>query len=164
MASSKKPGGGVANGAMAQEECLFRCSNLFEISTDFYPLSKDEALYTKDAVFIKDKNYMIMEEPVILDVVTIAALNLNHMKTPDNYDEIMINKIKLMLSLALKNGCKNIILGAWGCGVFKNDPIRVSKLFEEFAYGDFDNIVYAVINDHNSVSNNYEIFKNTLNK
>jgi len=78
MASYKRPGGGVERGARSQEECLFRCSNLFHvISKDFYPL-KEEALYTKDAVFIKDKNYNLME-PVTLDVITIAAMLVVHM-------------------------------------------------------------------------------------
>ena len=45
MASHKRPGGGVENGARAQEECLFRCSNLFDVvSKDFYPLNTFECL------------------------------------------------------------------------------------------------------------------------
>ena len=76
MASYKRPGGGVKRGARAQEECLFRCSNLFEIPESFYPLQQDECLYTKDATFIKNVHYGNMK-PVILDVVTVAAVNLN---------------------------------------------------------------------------------------
>ena len=77
MASYKRPGGGVENGARAQEECLFRCSNLGQsISAEFYPLEEDSCLYTKDSSFFKDKDYEDMT-PVVCDVMTIAAINLN---------------------------------------------------------------------------------------
>ena len=77
MASHKRPGGGVINGARAQEECLFRCSNLGHvISTDFYHLQDNELLWTKDAIFFKDVNYAYMKD-VSVDVITIAAPNLN---------------------------------------------------------------------------------------
>lgn len=178
MASYKRPGGGVHNGARAQEECLFRCSNLIHvISNSLYPLEENEALYTKDAVFFKDKYYGNMD-PVICDVVTIAALRLHGVISEDgqmsyesdvsDYRKLTKDKIRLMISLAAKNGVQNLILGAWGCGVFKNDPNLMSKYFSEVLIGegysvDFKNIVFAVINDHNSVDNNYEIFHKNLN-
>jgi uncharacterized protein (TIGR02452 family) len=133
MASYKRPGGGVARGAKAQEECLFRCSNLYTISEDLYPLKDDEAIYSKDVVFIKDKYYQPMK-PVTLDVITIAAVNLNGRRKPENYKEIMMKKILLMFTLAKQNGCKNIILGAWGCGVFKNDIDIIKKLINEHGF------------------------------
>jgi uncharacterized protein (TIGR02452 family) len=163
MASYKRPGGGVINGARAQEECLFRCSNLGHvISTDFYPLQDDELLWTKDAVFFKDVNYGYMKD-VKVDVVTIAAINLNAQKV-DNYEELTKNKIRLMLSIATKNNIDNIILGAWGCGVFGNEPSKMAKMFRDVineGYS-FDNIIFAIINDHNSVGNNYNEFKNII--
>ena len=168
MASYKHPGGGVERGAQAQEECLFRCSNLFHVvDKQFYPLLNNEALYTKDAIFIKDKYYKLML-PVMLDVITIAAVNLNgenlkSFEDTNEYKTLMSNKIKLMLSLAKTNGCENIILGAFGCGVFKNNPKKVSQMFmdELKGYG-FNNVVFAVINDHNSVGNNFKIFSDTI--
>lgn len=174
MASYKRPGGGVHNGARAQEECLFRCSNLIHvISNSLYPLEENEALYTKDSVFFKEKNYDYME-PVICDVITIAAINLNEnakydpVQNVSDYRKLTKDKIRLMISLAAKNGVQNLILGAWGCGVFKNDPNLMSKYFSEVLIGegysvDFKNVVFAVINDHNSVDNNYEIFHKNLN-
>jgi len=175
MASYKRPGGGVYNGARAQEECLFRCSNLIHvISTDFYPLAENEALYTKDAIFFKDKEYDYME-PVECDVVTIAAINLNENAKYDpvqnvkDYRNVTKDKIRLMISLAAKNDVKNLILGAWGCGVFKNDPKLMAQYFSEVLVGEgynvnFKNVVFAIINDHNSVGNNFEIFNNEFNK
>ncbi len=164
MASYKRPGGGVINGARAQEECLFRCSNLGHvISTDFYPLQHDELLWTKDSVFFKDVNYGYMKD-VSVDVVTIAAINLNAQKV-DNYEELTKNKIRLMLSMGIKNNIQNIILGAWGCGVFGNDPGKMAKMFIDVineGYDKFDNIIFAIINDHNSVGNNYNEFKKVI--
>jgi uncharacterized protein (TIGR02452 family) len=178
MASYKRPGGGVYNGARAQEECLFRCSNLIHVvPNSFYPLQENEALYTKDAIFFKDKEYDYMD-PVECDVVTIAALRLHGVIGEDgkmsyesdvtDYRKITKDKIRLMVSLAAKNGVQNLILGAWGCGVFKNDPNLMSQYFSEVLIGegysvDFKNVVFAVINDHNSVGNNYDIFYKNLN-
>lgn len=167
MASHKRPGGGVINGARAQEECLFRCSNLGHvISTDFYPLQDNELLWTKDAIFFKDVNYAYMKD-VSVDVITIAAPNLNglgrfHKMT--NYEELTKDKIRLMLSMAIKNNIDNIILGAWGCGVFGNKPDKMAKMFKDVldeGYK-FNNVIFAIINDHNSVGNNYNEFKKVI--
>lgn len=173
MASAKRPGGGVANGAQAQEECLFRCSDLFNtITPDLYPIKHDEAIYTENATFFKATDYSYVEKPMICDVVTIPALNLNSKAKYDdldlenNYDKITKEKIDLMLNLCYQRKVVRVILGAWGCGVFKNDPEKMATLFKEVIdekYEDiFDTVEFAVINDHNSVGNNYEIFKNIL--
>lgn len=171
MASSKRPGGGVANGSVAQEECLFRCSNLFEISKELYPLAQDEFIYSKDVTFIKDKDYNKIF-PVSCDVITIAAVNLNknHIDSPEpvnplQYQSLMLQKMNIIFKVARENGIENIILGAWGCGVFKNDPNTVAELFKVSlsSYREcFKNIVFAVINDRNSVANNYEIFRKRI--
>ena len=172
MASYKRPGGGVENGAKAQEESLFRCSNLYHvINQNLYPLIENQCLYTKDAIFFKDFNYGYMDS-VISDVVTIAAINLNtdhyiHGSNIDEnyYEKTTKNKIRLMLSLAIENKVDNIILSSFGCGVFKNNPEKISDFFYDIliyeGYANyFDNVVFAIINDHNSVNDNYNIFKN----
>ena len=167
MASSKHSGGGVQKGARAQEECLYRCSNLaLVVPQSFYPLEIDECLYTKNAVFIKDFYYNIVE-PVVSDVVTIAALNLNFDSKPVDYINIMMNKIRLMLTMAGENGCDNVILGSWGCGVFGNNPMEVASMFRKVLikenYGGlFKNVIFAIINDSNSVDDNFNVFKNIL--
>jgi uncharacterized protein (TIGR02452 family) len=179
MASAKTAGGGVEYGEVAQEECLFRCSNLVNtVTQDFYPLKENEALYSKNVMFFKDVNYEDMES-ITIDVVTIASVNLNINSTYDEktetyidgivergngYWEVMTKKVRLMLSLAAKNEVKYIILGAWGCGVFKNDPYDVSEIFKEVLFYEgyvnlFDGVIFAIINDKNSVADNLSIFK-----
>jgi uncharacterized protein (TIGR02452 family) len=168
MASPKRPGGGVARGARAQEECLFRCSNLgHAIPSSFYPLEDNECLYTRDAVFVKDFNYNLLPNPVVADVITIPAIHLTDHDLCDNYEQITKQKIRLMLSVPWQNKARHLILGAWGCGVFRNDPETMAGFFrdvletEGFKYF-YDTVVFAVINDKNSVGNNLEIFSQVL--
>ena len=60
MASEYKAGGGVENGAMAQEEELFRRSNYFEsLTPNLYPIKEFEAVYTKDVCIFKDVKIII---------------------------------------------------------------------------------------------------------
>jgi uncharacterized protein (TIGR02452 family) len=173
MASPKRPGGGVRDGAKAQEECLFRCSNLISrIPESMYPLKDNEAIYTEDVVFFKDFYYNDMS-PTYCDVITIAAVNLNGENiinndfTNSDYIQLTKEKIKLMISSA-DSKVDTLILGAWGCGVFKNDPRSIAELFREVLVdlnyqNMFDKIVFAIIQDSNSVGNNYEIFKSVFN-
>jgi uncharacterized protein (TIGR02452 family) len=182
MASAKRPGGGVENGATAQEESMFRCSNLWNsIDRSHYPLKMDECLYTENSTFFKDRNYDLME-PIDCDVMTIAAINLNEMghflgkrvaKFNDlnktiAYEDNTRNKIRLMASIPSTFGVRNLILGAWGCGVYKNDPERMAGYFRDVIIGEgyhglYDMVIFAIINDNNSVGNNYEIFDRILN-
>jgi len=172
MTSSKRKGGGVINGSRAQEESLFRCSNLVHIPDNYYPLNYNDYILTEDSHFIKDFNYNDMT-PIKCDVISVAAINLNnnHIDIKEkyniDYDDLMTTKIYNML-IACKN-CNTIILGAWGCGVFNNDPKVVSKLFkqtiEKYNLDSlYDNIIFAVINDHNSVDNNFKIFKDEFTR
>lgn len=175
-ASSKRKLGGILHGQIAQEESIGRCSNLFMIPDAYYPIASDEFIYTHDATFVKNVDYSPIV-PIDCDVITMPAVNLNkshidNKQTQDsveNYDELMTFKIEQILSSAILNGCDNIILGAWGCGVFKNDPKVIAEFFnkalskEELRF-QFENIVFAVINDKNSVANNYEIFLETIIK
>lgn len=169
MASANTPGGGVMYGSKAQEEALFRCSNLgVSISKSFYPLSINHALVTENVIFFKDKNYFDLEDAHSVSVITCAAPKFNNGDIDMNDYEAMIDmKIELILNSALKYNVETLILGAWGCGVYKNDPTFIATKFLEHLKKDnrhfcYDRVVFAVINDHNSVGNNYEIFKSII--
>jgi uncharacterized protein (TIGR02452 family) len=167
MASYKRPGGGVRRGAQAQEECLFRCSNLGDaIPSTNYPLDIDEGLYTRDAYFFRDFYYGFIDTFQV-DVMTVPAFNLGEQEVDMNfYEQTTKDKIILMLGMAMENKAENLVLGAWGCGVFKNDPKTMARLFNEVLTEKFDgvfkNVVFAIINDKNSVDDNFNIFKNVI--
>lgn len=168
MASYLTPGGGVAYGAKAQEEALFRCSNLgLSISNEYYPLKWDEILYTRNVVFFKDKDYNDLNDGYLADVITCAAPKIVDGVLPIDYESHISTKIETMLNVAAINAVDTLILGAWGCGVYKNDPKYIAETFKKHLLENnrrfcFKRVVFAVINDQNSVGSNYEIFKSVI--
>jgi uncharacterized protein (TIGR02452 family) len=168
MASYKHPGGGVKRGTMSQEEELARRSNLMhELSKFSYPLDIDELIYIEDVSFFKNKNYDVIPS-FICDVISVPAINLNGVPRPDNYEEIMVAKIEAIFDEAYKAGCKHIVLSAFGCGVFKNDPAEVAKMFSQVIKSGsskfFDTITFAIFDDKNSNGKNFETFKNEFSQ
>lgn len=165
MASYKRPGGGVKKGSMAQEEELARRSNLlWGLPEDCYPLKKTDYIYTNKVTFFKDRNYQIIPE-FNCDVVTIAAINLNGLEKPANYVELTRQKIEAMVLEPYFKGCDNLVLSAFGCGVFKNDPIFIANIFSdvlEIHKSLYKNITFAILDDGNSVGMNYQIFKSII--
>ena len=61
-------------------------------------------------------------------------------KRPDHrlrggISRIYINLYKIILSLALRHECDILVLGAWGCGVFQNDPQTVAGIHTHLGPG-----------------------------
>ena len=139
----------------AQEESLCRCSTLLPcleaMREPFYTKHKrqydareignigtDDLIYTPDVVVFKtdertDPIYpkmMDKSEWYKVDVITSAAPELMNMNyKPKNYVEIITSRVKKILDEAAKEKVEVLILGAWGCGAFKNDSIVVSNAF-----------------------------------
>ena len=180
FASASNPGGGVVNGATAQEECLCRCSGLyFNLNTPamwdgFYtphrnahdPLHNDDIIYTPDVtVFKSDTAYpRLMPEGdwYEVNVITCAAPNLrsrpsNSYNTGDGHQSVIVTdkqlyeihekRLRRILDVAVSEGNEVVILGAFGCGAFMNDPSVVAKVAKDviadYMYA-FKNIEFAV--------------------
>lgn len=178
MASRQNPGGGVTIGAGAQEETLFRRTNLFRSLYQFapyaeqygikpshhqYPLDRNfGGVYTPDAIYFRDSEqngYALLEEPVSLSFITVAGMN-----RPDLTDGGMIapyhvgpikNKIRTIFRMGLVHGHDSLVLGALGCGAFRNPPRHVARLFHEVMdEQEFKNryrrVLFAILDDHNA--------------
>ena len=164
FASAKNPGGGFINGAMAQEESLAASSCLYKTLTaheTYYRENRacgtmiytDHAIFSPDVVFFRDGRFRLMREPVEASVLTLPAVNMGQviLKGEDEAEAELAMKRRMKLALAIfaVRGCRNLILGAYGCGVFRNDPVKVAgwwkELLEQYFPGDFDTIVYAVL-------------------
>ena len=172
------PGGGVKLGVMAQEECLCRTSNLYfslirpDIMEQYYYFHQklsddafsDRLIYSPQVAVIKsdDELPVRLKEPFFVDVITCAAPYNDENKIP-NLNAIFNHRIKAVLESATKNNATNVVLGAWGCGVFNNPPQLVADEFykvlviEKYRYA-FDNVVFAIIRS----SQNYQVFKATF--
>ena len=178
MASLWTPGGGVVNGAGAQEEELFRRTNLFRSLYQFapfgaeygvrrsakqYPLDPDfGGIYTPDATLFRKgegKGYALMDEPVRVSFVAVAAIKHPEL-SPDNRltpedKKRTLNKIRTILRIARQKSHDTLVLGALGCGAYGNPPMEIARLFKaafeepEFA-GAFRQVVFAILDDHNA--------------
>ena len=147
--------GGSPFSAGAQEESLCRCSTLLPcleaMNEPFYQkhicqfaskeinyMGNDDLIYTPDVVVFKtdertDPIYPKMMDPsewYKVDVITSAAPQLRKVRTlPANYNDVIFSRIKKILDVATKEHAEVLILGAWGCGAFKNDINVVSDTF-----------------------------------
>lgn len=178
MASRRYPGGGVTTGAGAQEETLFRRTNLFRSLYQFapyaeqygikpshhqYPLDRNfGGVYTPDAIYFREseqKGYALLEKPVSLSFITVAGMNRPDLTTggmiANHHVEPIKNKIRTIFRIGLSHGHDSLVLGALGCGAFRNPPRHVARLFHEVMdepeFKDkYRRIIFAILDDHNA--------------
>ena len=145
LANPVNPGGGVRRGAKAQEEDLCRKSSLLlslesRNALPYYDYNRSLHTYMgSDAIvihpqveIIKDENGNLLDDSVIVAVMTCAAPMLkNGMEgmSQQEYEAMMYQRITGMLNVAAYLGYKHLVLGAFGCGAFRNDARVVSDLF-----------------------------------
>lgn len=194
FASATNPGGGVTRGSSAQEECLCRCSTLYNclntrrIWDAFYmphrrsgnPLHNDDIIFTPAVQVIKDDDYHLLSAPFAVDVITCAAPNLRERPSnafnPSENEAVQISPEQLLrlheqrarkiFSVAVKEHIEVLILGAFGCGAFMNDPAVVAEAYrrvlpEFLPY--FRTIEFAIYCRPGDDSN-YRAFVSSLNK
>jgi uncharacterized protein (TIGR02452 family) len=167
FASAKNPGGGFLNGSQAQEESLARSSALYASllrAPDYYDTHRrlSSCLYT-DAMILspgcpvfRDDDGTLLAEPYPVTFITSAAPNAGAIarNAPAEVEEIpaaLRRRAELVLALAAWSGCASLVLGAWGCGVFRNDPELVAATFAELLSPEgvwarhFERVAFAVL-------------------
>jgi uncharacterized protein (TIGR02452 family) len=166
FASAKNPGGGFLSGSEAQEESLARASSLYACleGRSMYSLhrSRGDALYTDYVIYsptvvvFRDGDGQLLETPFTCSFLTAPAPNAGAIlqQDPKRGDELgraLQTRINKVLSVAAGQGYDAIILGAWGCGVFKNDPQHVARQFQAALTGDFAGVfrlIHFAVLDH----------------
>lgn len=166
FANPHEPGGGVKRGAMAQEECLCRCSDLYNALEQpyfqkhyyQYHLQKcnyffsDRLIYSPNiTVFKSDDNVpQMLATPFQLDVITCAAPYIHSPAfDSDKLLRIYKSRIKNILEVAMVRQVDCLILGAFGCGAFHNDPNLMAKAFADLLIDEqynkyFGKVIFAI--------------------
>ena len=166
FASAKNAGGGFLSGSQAQEESLARSSGLYRSqgrAWGYYDANRncetclytDHMIFSPDVPVIRDDSGQLLESPYTVSMITAPAVNAGALrqKEPDKIGEIssvMRRRAGYVLAVAHEHGCEHLILGAWGCGVFQNDPEEVAKVFAELLLdeggfaGVFRRVVFAI--------------------
>lgn len=169
FASYKNPGGHFLGGSSAQEEALCHYSNLYNILVKFqekyYDVNRrslNNGLYTNKSIYTPNVVFKTDINQCVADVITCAAPNKKVAKYRDVHDSViyvaMRERIEHILHTAVMKELDVLILGAFGCGVFANDPHDVATIFKnllENTYkGKFKKIVFAI-----PAGKNYDVFK-----
>lgn len=162
FASAKNPGGGFLGGASAQEESLARSSSLYAslIKDDIMYtynrgqstyLYSDYMIYSPDVLFWMNDAGDFLNQPVISDVLTAPAPNKGAMLQNNRPDQLLElesvfwMRMDKMLRLAASQKVECLILGAWGCGVFRNDPEFVATCFGKLLNKNYASVFQKVI-------------------
>lgn len=175
FASYRYAGGGYIIGSLAQEEALCHDSNLYEvlsseyIQEEFYKKNLESLcnnLYTSRLVYSPDIVFVSDTVDVKCDVITCAAPNigayLSKHRELDNYKDILRDRVDNILYSAFENNVETLILGAFGCGVFKNNPYNVAEVFRELIFDKysacFRKVIFAI-----PKGKNLDAFKEVFN-
>lgn len=182
FASAKNPGGGFLKGAHAQEEALARASGLYtclQQQSDMYQINRGHGscLYTDHMIYsplvpvFRDDDDQLLNDYYTVSVITAPAVNAGAVKDnePENICRIapvMLERMEKLLSVAVVQRQTTLILGAWGCGVFRNDKEDVAGWFAALLNSDtfrgrFSKVVFAVY-DTTEKQDTIRAFKNKL--
>lgn len=177
FASAKNPGGGFLNGAKAQEESLTVSGTLYPTlmaHEEYYKENRahssmmylDYGIYSPEVVFFRDGTFQLTEMPVKASVLTLPAVNMGQVllkgENAEQAKRVMRRRMKLALGIFAEQKAKHLVLGAYGCGVFRNDPREVAawwrELLEEGMGQYFTSVFHAVL-DHSGEQNCIKAFQ-----
>ncbi|MGV3662027.1 MAG: TIGR02452 family protein [Prosthecobacter sp.] len=178
--SAKNPGGGFLNGAEAQEEALSRSSALHACllcAPAYYARNRshDSCLYLDLLIasprvpFFRDDEGQLLEEPVLVSVITAPAPNAGAVRHNESgrvaeIKPALRRRARLVLEAAAREGIEHLVLGAWGCGVFRNDPQQVARAFADLLLPGcpyatmFTKVVFAIF-DPSGTGPNLQAFR-----
>lgn len=168
FASAKNPGGGFLNGSNAQEENLARNTALYESLTskmEMYEhnrklntcLYSDYMIYSPNVVVFRDDNGNLLDKPYQVSIISSPAVNAGVVRTKEpmanknRINLVMEKRMEKILSLGIIENHDAIVLGAFGCGVFKNNPDFVARTFKKLLLNNpkiknqYKKVVFAVL-------------------
>ena len=153
FANGVNPGGGFLAGARAQEEALCRSSALYLTLEDdaMYEAhgrrpdhaSTDWAILSPHVAFFRTDDGTPLDAPWRLSVLTCAAPVAGDIG--GKAAELLRRRIGRVLAIAEAYAYEALVLGAWGCGAFGNDPTRTALDFRDALCGPFLGAFHEVV-------------------
>jgi uncharacterized protein (TIGR02452 family) len=171
FASARNPGGGFINGAKAQEEDLARCSGLYPCllqQPEYYDVNRaqasllysDHLIYAPKVPWFRTRSRDLLDEYFLASVITAPAPNAGQLYRRDpnagpEIERVLRRRAGYVLAIAADQGHRSLLLGAWGCGVFQNDPAMVADAFGQWLesprfQGCFDRVMFAIYDSSKS--------------
>jgi len=163
FASATNPGGGFISGAQAQEEALARSSALYPCllrMPEFYERNRanrsaiylDLVIFSPLVPFFREDSGALLEMPILASVITAPAPNAGAVVANEPGNMVLLEpalrrRADLVLQTAQAHAVDKLVLGAWGCGVFRNNPRTVATIFSELLClpGPFDRVFSEVV-------------------
>jgi uncharacterized protein (TIGR02452 family) len=177
FASAKNPGGGFLGGAQAQEESLARSSSLYPCLTANFAmyeynrksnscLYSDWMIYSPRVPVFRNDDGSLIQKPYLVSFVTSPAVNAGVVKQKEPgkihlIEETNRERARKFLWIANQEQHETLILGAWGCGVFQNEPQMIARIFKDLLEGEFENCfdrIIMAIYDRTSTKKVYNAF------
>ncbi|MEV4559146.1 TIGR02452 family protein [Kitasatospora sp. NPDC049285] len=177
FASARNPGGGYLRGAKAQEEDLCRSALLYRClleAPDYYEAHRastdlhysHRVIWSPDVPVIRDDHGRLLDRPHRVGFLTSPAPNAGQLAlrspaAPPDVRGVLAERAERVLAVAARHEVRTLVLGAWGCGVFRNDPAEVAEAFAhalDRRGAAFERVVFAVW-DRTPVSANRAAFE-----
>ncbi|EFQ36420.1 hypothetical protein CGRA01v4_10469 [Colletotrichum graminicola] len=193
MASDIHPGGGWLKGAVAQEEAMcYRSSLYLSLHARYYPLKRRGGVYTPDVVVVRGDmaggHRLLVPGVAYADLPVVSVLSVAAIRRPEvrrrqvvtaagTREDVYVfaraadraltmEKMRLCLRMAASRGHSLLVLGALGCGAFRNPPEEVAACWlevldeAEFGGGWWREVWFAVYDRKNE--GNFEVFDHVL--
>jgi uncharacterized protein (TIGR02452 family) len=172
------PGGCVEMGSGAQEESLFRRTNYcMTLNEEFYPLGKDEIICSPDVSVIKTNEFTrwkLMDTNNLPKVSFIACPGIcyphtikvcGEKKLQESDVVILKQKIKTIIQIAVQFKHDTVILGALGCGAWRNPAKHVAEIFKDVLReydGTMLNFYFAILSTSKGEQKTVDIFEDAF--
>ena len=156
FASYKNPGGAFLLGSCAQEEALCHESFLYNVLSSQHTYyaendkAKNKALYLNRALYSPNILFGRNGSRKYCDVITCASPNFTAAQkycnvTKEQNSEVLKSRIRFVLSVLAEQNKETIILGAFGCGVFGQNPTEVASYFKIFLENEFKGVFKKIV-------------------
>ena len=104
--------------------------------------------------FFRDERLDLLARPFLATILTAPAPNAGEHLRRDARGHAAISaaltrRAEYVLRVLAHHRERVLVLGAWGCGVFRNDPAEVAATFKNWLHapaylGAFDRVVFAI--------------------